>query len=97
MAPAVIGIATVAIMLLMALSANKRFAELPELPLHFDIHGNASRSTPRYIALGFMPALAIFVFTPFSLFAPDTVGAFIAGGGLIGAQLLYHWLIGRSQ
>ena len=82
---------------LIALSANRRFADLAEVPLHFDVNGSPSRNTPRHIALGFMPALAILVFVPFALFAPNLLGALFASGSLIGAQLLYHWLIGRSQ
>jgi hypothetical protein len=81
-----VGIATLVVMSLIAVRADRRLAPgAAYLPMNFAPDGTALRRAPRRVALWFMPGLA-----------PDTLGAAIAGLSLLGGQAFYHWLIGRT-
>lgn len=87
----------------LALRANARFRRENRLPMQWWINGDVTWFAPRYVALGFMPALALLMFALLVFLPPwasqegDVPPAtFATGATLIAAQLLHLWLIGKT-
>lgn len=90
-----LGLATVAVMAVLARRADRRFAGHRHLPMQFGPSGTPGWTAPRAVALGFLPVLALAVFGALWVFAPDPIGALIAALSLLGGQVFYHALIAR--
>ncbi len=93
---ALVAVATLALMTVLALRAERRFADHATLPMQYGLDLRPTWGAPRRLALAFMPGLALAVFLPLLIFLPDPAGAAIAAVSLIGGQVFYHHLLGRS-
>ena len=92
-----LGIATLVVMSLLAVRADRRLAPgEASLPMNFAPDGTVLWRAPRQVALWFMPGLAALVFLLLALFAPDPLGAAIAGLSFLVGQVFHHWLIART-
>ena len=87
---------TLVVMAVLAVRANARFADNRYLPIQFGPTGQVGWTAPRIVALGFLPGLAVLVFLGLLLFAPDPLGAIVSSMALLGGQVFYHWMIGRT-
>ena len=91
------------ILLVQAGRANARFRVEDRLPMQWWINGDVTWWAPRFVALAFIPALAIPVFASL-IFLPPRPGqeglvfpALIGiGATFIGIQILHVWLIAKT-
>ena len=102
-----VGVIMILVLCILAHMANIRFHDEARLPMQWWLSGQVTWSAPRPIALAFMPALAVLIFTAM-LILSQTIGprpgqehselrAIIALGGLfVVIQLVHFWLIEKT-
>lgn len=93
---ALLSVLTVCSMLVVAYRADIRFQNHSRLPLQFGATGQAGWYAPRRIALALLPTLAASTLLLLAIFAPVLSSVVLSCACLLGAQLLYHWLLARS-
>jgi hypothetical protein len=91
------GIATGVAMSPLAVRADRSLAPgQASLPMNSAPDGSVLWRAPRRVALWVMPGLAAPVFLLLELLAPDPLGAAISALSLLGGQVVFPWLIGRT-
>lgn len=102
-----ITIAALALMIVLSIRANRRYAHAPRLPMQWSLTGSVNWTLPRHLALAFMPILAGIIL-PLA-----TVGTFtltprpgqdgleipviaILSIGFIAIQTLHLWLVAKT-
>ena len=102
-----IAVLTIAVLLAMSASANRRFKGEARLPMQWSLSGSVNWTAPRSLALAFTPALAsvcLLGFAALSTFSEPRVGQeglvipvnIFMALVFIGAHAFHLWLIGRT-
>ncbi len=91
-----ISLFALSVMAVIALRADRHFADHSDLPMNFGFDGSPGWRAPRRVALWFMPGLAAVVLLPIAFALPDVNGATIGAVAFLGGQALHLYLIGRT-
>ncbi len=101
-------VSTVALLTVMSVRANRRFASQPRLPMQWGMDGSVNWTAPRKIALAFTPVMAAICLSPVAAAAPflkaktgqeglATPGVALCAVAFLAVHALHLWLIQREQ